>query len=212
MKFNTKTIHRGQKHEETTGAVMTPIFQTSTYAQSSPGAHKGYEYSRAANPTRTALENAFAAIENGTHGFAFSSGLAAIDCVLRLLKPGDEVIAGDDLYGGTYRIFTKMFEKYGLKFQFVDVNEVANVTNAISEKTKLVWIETPTNPLMKITDIEEISSSVKLIDSSILIAVDNTFATPYLQQPLELGSDIVMHSATKYLGGHSDIVMGALVV
>ena len=212
MKFNTKTIHRGQKHEETTGAVMTPIFQTSTYAQSSPGAHKGYEYSRAANPTRTALENAFAAIENGTHGFAFSSGLAAIDCVLRLLKPGDEVIAGDDLYGGTYRIFTKMFEKYGLKFQFVDVNEVANVTNAISEKTKLVWIETPTNPLMKITDIEEISSSVKLIDSSILIAVDNTFATPYLQQPLELGSDIVMHSATKYFGGHSDIVMGALVV
>ncbi len=212
MKFNTKTIHGGQKHEEATGAVMTPIFQTSTYAQSSPGAHKGYEYSRAANPTRTALENAFAAIENGTHGFAFSSGLAAIDCVLRLLKPGDEVIAGDDLYGGTYRIFTKIYEKYGLKFQFVDMNEVDNVTTAISGKTKLVWIETPTNPLMKITDIAAIASSVKSIDSSILIAVDNTFATPFLQQPLELGSDIVMHSATKYLGGHSDIVMGALVV
>lgn len=212
MKFNTKTIHGGQKHEEATGSVMPPIFQTSTYAQSSPGKHKGYEYSRAANPTRTALENNFAAIENGTHGFAFSSGLSAIDCVLRILNPGDEVIAGDDLYGGTYRMFTRMFEKYGLKFQYVDMNSVENVSNAISEATKLVWIETPTNPLMKIADIEAISDAVKAKNTAILVAVDNTFATPYLQQPLDLGADIVMHSATKYLGGHSDLVMGALMV
>ncbi len=212
MKFNTKTIHGGQKHEEATGSVMPPIFQTSTYAQSSPGNHKGYEYSRAANPTRTALENNFAAIENGTHGFAFSSGLSAIDCVLKMLNPGDEVIAGDDLYGGTYRMFTRMFEKYGLKFQFVDMNTVENVSNAISEATKLVWLETPTNPLMKIADIEAISKAVKAKDANILVAVDNTFATPYLQQPLDLGADIVMHSATKYLGGHSDLVMGALMV
>ncbi|MGB0879950.1 MAG: cystathionine gamma-synthase [Polaribacter sp.] len=212
MKFNTKTIHGGQKNEETTGSVMYPIFQTSTYAQSSPGVHKGYEYSRAANPTRTALENNFAAIENGTDGFAFSSGLAAIDCVLRLLNPDDEVIAENDLYGGTYRMFTKMFSKYGLKFTFVDMNSVENVTNAITKKTKLVWLETPTNPLMKIAAIAEISSAVKKINTSILVAVDNTFATPYLQQPLTLGADIVMHSVTKYLGGHSDLVMGALMV
>tara|TARA_R110002073_G_scaffold258681_1_gene421684 strand:- start:36271 stop:37419 length:1149 start_codon:yes stop_codon:yes gene_type:complete len=212
MKFNTKTIHGGQKHEESTGSVMTPIFQTSTYAQSSPGTHKGYIYSRAANPTRTALENNFAAIENGTHGFAFSSGLSAIDCILKMLNPGDEVIAGDDLYGGTYRMFTRMFEKYGLKFLFVDMDNAENVSNALSENTKLIWIETPTNPLMKIADIEAISSGVKAINSDILIAVDNTFATPYLQQPLDLGADIVMHSATKYLGGHSDLVMGALMV
>jgi cystathionine beta-lyase len=212
MKFNTKTIHGGQEHDPSTGAVMTPVFQTSTYAQSSPGQHKGYEYSRAANPTRTALENAFASIENGTHGFAFSSGLSAIDCVLRTLNPGDEVIAGDDLYGGTYRMFTKMFQKFGLKFSYVDMNEVSNVSSAISEKTKLIWIETPTNPLMKIADIEEITKAVKAVNSDVLIAVDNTFATPYLQRPLDLGVDIVMHSATKYLGGHSDLVMGALMV
>jgi len=212
MKFNTKTIHGGQKHEEATGSVMPPIFQTSTYAQSSPGVHKGYEYSRAANPTRTALENAFASIENGTHGFAFSSGLSAIDCVLKMLNPGDEVIAGDDLYGGTYRMFTKMFEKYGLKFSFVDMNDISNVTDAISDNTKIIWLETPTNPLMKIADIEEITKAVKKISSDILVAVDNTFATPYLQLPLDLGADIVMHSATKYLGGHSDLVMGALMV
>ena len=212
MKFNTKTIHGGQHHEEATGAVMPPIFQTSTYAQSSPGVHKGYEYSRGANPTRTALENSFAAIENGTHGFAFSSGLSAIDCVLRTLHPGDEVIAGDDLYGGTYRMFTRLFKKYGLEFTFVDMDVVANVTDAITEKTKLVWLETPTNPLMKIADIAVISAAVKEVESTILIAVDNTFATPYLQQPLDLGADIVMHSATKYLGGHSDLVMGALMV
>tara|TARA_R110001606_G_scaffold93144_4_gene206804 strand:+ start:54254 stop:55402 length:1149 start_codon:yes stop_codon:yes gene_type:complete len=212
MKFNTKTIHGGQNHEEATGAVMPPIFQTSTYAQTSPGVNKGYEYSRGANPTRTALENSFAAIENGTHGFAFSSGLSAIDCVLRTLNPGDEVIAGDDLYGGTYRMFTRLFKKYGLEFTFVNMDVVANVTDAITAKTKLIWLETPTNPLMKIADIAVISSAVKAVDSSILIAVDNTFATPYLQQPLDLGADIVMHSATKYLGGHSDLVMGALMV
>jgi cystathionine beta-lyase len=212
MKFNTKTIHGGQQNEEATGSVMTPIFQTSTYAQSSPGVHKGYEYSRAANPTRTALENSFAALENGTHGFAFSSGLAAIDCVLRTLNPGDEVIAGDDIYGGTYRMFTKMFSKYGLEFSYVDMSSLENITQSISEKTKLVWIESPTNPLMKIADIAVISAAVKEIHLDILVAVDNTFATPYLQQPLNLGADIVMHSATKYLGGHSDLVMGALVV
>lgn len=212
MKFNTKTIHGGQKHEEATGSVMPPIFQTSTYAQSSPGVHKGYEYSRAANPTRTALENNFAAIENGTHGFAFSSGLSAIDCVLKMLNPGDEVVAGDDLYGGSYRMFTRLFQKYGLKFHFVDMTVVSNVSDVISDKTKLVWLETPTNPLMKIADIEEIAKAVKSHNPEILVAVDNTFATPYLQRPLDLGADIVMHSATKYLGGHSDLVMGALMV
>ena len=212
MKFNTKTIHGGQKHEEATGSVMPPIFQTSTYAQSSPGVHKGYEYSRAANPSRTALENAFASIENGSNGFAFSSGLSAIDCVLRLLKPGDEIITGDDLYGGTYRMFTKLFSKYGLKFQFVDMNSIENISNAISESTKLVWLETPTNPMMKIADIKGITDVVKTANANILIAVDNTFATPFLQRPLDLGADIVMHSATKYLGGHSDLVMGALMV
>ena len=212
MKFNTKTIHGGQQPEEITGAVMPPVFLTSTFAQSSPGGHKGYAYARGTNPTRTALEKSFAAIENGTHGFAFASGMAAVDAVLRLLKPGDEVIAGDDLYGGTYRMFIQLFQKYGLEFSFVNMNNIANVTNAITPNTKLVWIETPTNPLMKIADIEAISSAVKKIESSILIAVDNTFATPYLQKPLDLGVDIVMHSATKYLGGHSDLVMGALMV
>ena len=212
MKFNTKTIHGGQTHDPSTGAVMPPIYQTSTYAQSSPGKHKGYEYSRAANPTRTALENSFAAIENGRHGFAFSSGLSAIDCVLKLLHPGDEVIAGDDLYGGTYRMFTRLFEKYGLKFHFVNMEDPKNIEPFINKNTKLIWLETPTNPLMKIADIEGITSLAKTIDKSILIAVDNTFATPYLQLPLDLGADIVMHSATKYLGGHSDVIMGALMV
>lgn len=212
MKFNTKTIHGGQKHEETTGSVMPPVFLTSTFAQSSPGQHKGYAYARGTNPTRTALEANFAALENGTHAFVFASGMAAIDAVLRLLKPGDEIIAGDDLYGGTYRMFTQLFQKYGLQFSFVNMNEVANVTNAITSKTKLVWIETPTNPLMKIANIHKITTNVKNENQEILIAVDNTFATPYLQKPLDLGADIVMHSATKYLGGHSDLVMGALMV
>ncbi len=212
MKFNTKTIHGNQHPEESTGAVMVPVFQTSTYAQNSPGNHKGYAYSRGKNPTRFALENAIASLENGTHGFAFASGLAAIDCVLRTLNPGDEIIAGDDLYGGTYRLFTELFQKYGLSFQYVNMDKPENVANAISVKTKLIWIETPTNPLMKIADIEAITKMVKQINNTILVAVDNTFATPYLQRPLDLGADIVMHSATKYLGGHSDLVMGALVV
>ena len=212
MKFNTKTIHGGQHHDPSTGAVMPPIYQNSTYAQSSPGKHKGYEYSRAANPTRSALEASLASIENGTHGFAFSSGLSAIDCVLKMLNPGDEIIAGDDLYGGTYRMFTRMFEKYGLKFHFVDMEDPTDVVKLVNKNTKLIWLETPTNPLMKIADIEIICNLVKAIDESILVAVDNTFATPYLQLPLDLGADIVMHSATKYLGGHSDVVMGALMV
>ena len=212
MKFNTKTIHGGQHHDPSTGAVMPPIYQTSTYVQSSPGKHKGYEYSRAANPTRTALEASLASIENGTHGFAFASGLAAIDCVLKILDPGDEIIAGDDLYGGTYRMFTRMFEKYGLKFHFVNMEDPSNVEKLINKNTKLIWLETPTNPLMKIADIKVISALVKARNKNILIGVDNTFATPYLQLPLDLGADIVMHSATKYLGGHSDVIMGALMV
>ncbi|TXD45961.1 cystathionine gamma-synthase [Polaribacter sp. IC073] len=212
MKFNTKTIHGGQKVEKSTSAIVPPIFQTSTYAQASVGADQEYNYSRGANPTRTALENSLASIENGTHGFAFSSGLAAIDCVLRTLKPGDEIIAGNDLYGGTYRMFTRLFEKYGLEFIYVDINFAENVAKAITAKTKLVWLETPTNPLMKIADIKAICTAVKELNSEILIGVDNTFATPYLQQPLDLGADIVMHSVTKYLAGHSDVLMGALIV
>lgn len=210
MKFNTKTIHGNQQHDPSTGAVMTPIYQTSTFAQSSPGVHKGYEYSRAANPTRTALENALASIENGTHGFAFGSGLAATDSVLKMLNPGDEVIAFDDLYGGSYRMFTRIYEKYGLKFHFVDMTNPENISAKINSNTKLIWIETPTNPLMKIADIAAICKLAK--GKNILVAVDNTFASPYLQRPLDLGADIVMHSATKYLGGHSDVVAGALIV
>ena len=210
MKFNTKTIHGNQKHDPSTGAVMPPIYQTSTYAQSSPGVHKGYEYSRTANPTRTAVENAFASIENGKFGLAFGSGLAAIDCVLKLLSPGDEVISTNDLYGGSYRIFTKIFENYGIKFHFTGMENAANIEQYITKKTKLIWVETPTNPMMNIIDIAAVSAVAK--KHSILLAVDNTFATPYLQNPLDLGADIVMHSATKYLGGHSDVVMGALVL
>ena len=210
MKFNTRAIHGNQQHEPATGAVMTPIYQTSTYAQKSPGVHQGYEYSRAANPTRTALENALASIENGTHGFAFSSGLAATDSVMKLLNPGDEIIAMDDLYGGSYRMFTKIYEKYGLKFHFVDMTNPENILGKLNDKTKLIWIETPTNPLMKIADIQAITDLAKRKD--LLVAVDNTFASPYLQNPLDWGADIVMHSATKYLGGHSDVVAGALIV
>jgi cystathionine beta-lyase len=210
MKFNTKTIHGNQQHDPSTGAVMPPIYQTSTYAQSSPGVHKGYEYSRTANPTRTAVENAFASIENGEFGLAFGSGLAAIDCVMKLLSPGDEVISTNDLYGGSYRIFTKIFENYGIKFHFIGMENADHIENYISEKTKLIWVETPTNPMMNIIDIVAVSAVAK--KHQILLAVDNTFATPYLQNPLDLGADIVMHSATKYLGGHSDVVMGALIV
>ncbi len=210
MKFNTKTIHGNQAHDPLTGAVMPPIYQTSTYAQTSPGVHKGYEYSRTANPTRTAVENAFASIENGEFGLAFGSGLAAIDCVMKLLSPGDEVISTNDLYGGSYRIFTKIFENYGIKFHFIGMENADNIEHYISEKTKLIWVETPTNPMMNIIDIVAVSAVAK--KHQILLAVDNTFATPYLQNPLDLGADIVMHSATKYLGGHSDVVMGALIV
>lgn len=210
MKFNTKTIHGNQHPEPSTGAVMPPVFQTSTYAQSSPGVHQGYEYSRAANPTRTALENALASIENGTHGFAFSSGLAATDGILKLLSQGDEVIAMDDLYGGSFRMFTKIYQRFGLQFHFVDMTQPENILDKINANTKLIWIETPTNPLMKIADIRAICDLVKGKD--ILVAVDNTFASPYLQNPLDLGADIVMHSATKYLGGHSDVIAGAVIV
>ena len=210
MKFNTKTIHGKQQHDPSTGAVMPPIYQTSTYAQASPGDHKGYEYSRTGNPTRTALENAFASIENGNFGLAFGSGLAAIDCVIKLLSPGDEVISTNDLYGGSYRIFTKIFENYGIKFHFIGMENADKIEDYISENTKLIWVETPTNPMMNIIDIEAVSKIAKKYQ--VLLAVDNTFATPYLQNPLDLGADIVMHSATKYLGGHSDVVMGAIII
>ena len=210
MKFNTKTIHGNQQLDPSTSSVMTPIYQTSTYAQTSPGEHQGYEYSRAANPTRTALENALASIENGTHGFAFGSGLAATDGILKLFSAGDEVIAMDDLYGGSFRMFTKIYQRFGLRFQFADMTNPENILEKITDKTKLIWIETPTNPLMKIVDIQAICKLVK--DKNILVAVDNTFASPYLQRPLDLGADIVMHSATKYLNGHSDVVAGAVIV
>ena len=209
MKFNTKTIHGGQQPDPSTGAVMPPVYQTSTFIQKSPGVHSGYEYSRAANPTRTALENALASIESGARGLAFSSGLAATDCVMKLLKPGDEVIAMDDLYGGTYRMFTRIYQDLGIKFHFVDMNNLDKFKSLINENTKLVWVETPTNPLMKLADIEAIAKITK--DKNLVFAVDNTFATPYLQRPLEMGADIVMHSATKYLGGHSDVIAGALI-
>ena len=212
MKFNTKTIHGGQHHDPATGAVMPPVYQTSTFVQTSPGQplNPDYEYSRAANPTRSALENALASIENGTRGLAFSSGLAATDCLLRSFKSGDEIIAMDDLYGGTYRMFTRIYKDSGIKFHFVDMNDIEKFKSLINENTKLVWVETPTNPLMKLADIQEIAKITK--EKKILFAVDNTFATPYLQKPLDLGADVVMHSATKYLGGHSDVIAGALIV
>ena len=209
MKFGTKAIHAGVHPDESTGAIMTPIYQTSTYVQDGVGNHKGYEYSRTLNPTRHALEKNIAAIENGKHGACFGSGLAAIDCVIKMLNPGDEVISTNDLYGGSYRIFKTIFEKYGIKFHFVDMNNVANVEALVNENTKLIWVETPTNPMMNIIDIEKMAKVAKKANA--MLAVDNTFATPYLQNPLDLGADIVMHSVTKYLGGHSDVVMGALV-
>jgi cystathionine beta-lyase len=210
MKFNTKTIHGGQHNDPTTGAVMPAIFQTSTFAQTSPGKPIGdYVYSRSANPTRTALEGALASIENGAKGLAFSSGLAAIDCLFRSFKAGDEIITMDDLYGGTYRMFTKIYNNSGIKFHYVDMNNLENVQSLINENTKMVWVETPTNPLMKLADIAAVAKITKA--NNILFAVDNTFATPYLQNPLDLGVDVVMHSATKYLAGHSDVVAGALI-
>lgn len=210
MKFNTKTIHGGQEPDIAYGAVMPPIYQTTTYAQSTPGGHKGYEYSRGANPTRNALESAFASLENGNYGLAFGSGLAAIDAVLKLLKPGDEVLSTNELYGGSYRLFTSIYKKFGIKFHFVNMQDIGNIEAYINENTKLLWVETPTNPMMSIIDIKACSVIAK--KHNLLLAVDNTFATPYLQQPLSLGADIVMHSATKYLGGHSDVVMGGLIV
>lgn len=209
MKFGTKAIHAGVHPDESTGAIMTPIYQTSTYVQEGVGNHKGYEYSRTQNPTRHALEKNIAAIENGKFGACFGSGLAAIDCVIKMLNPGDEVISTNDLYGGSYRIFKTIFEKYGIIFHFVDMQDRFNVEAVVNSKTKLIWVETPTNPMMNIVDIAAMSKIAK--KTGALLAVDNTFATPYLQNPLDIGADIVMHSVTKYLGGHSDVVMGALV-
>jgi len=209
MHFNSKTIHGGQEPDQAYGAVMPPIYQTSTYAQTTPGGHKGFEYSRTHNPTRQALERALASIESGEYGFAFGSGLAAMDAVLKLLKPGDEVISTDDLYGGSYRLFTKIFEDFGIQFHFVNMSNPKAVEAGITSKTKMVWVETPTNPMMNIIDIKAMAQLCK--KHKLLLAVDNTFASPYLQQPLVLGADIVMHSATKYLAGHSDVILGSLV-
>jgi len=209
-RYNTALIHGGQILDKSYNAVMPPIYQTSTYAQTSPGAHKGYEYSRTHNPTRSALERAMASIEKGKYAFAFGSGMAAIDAVLKIFQPGDEIIATNDLYGGSYRLFEKVFKKFGLKFHFVAMDNLPNVVEKITKKTKLIWAETPTNPMMRIVDIEKLSKIAK--QNKILLAVDNTFASPFLQQPLTLGADIVMHSATKYLSGHSDVILGALVV
>ena len=210
MKFGTKAVHAGVEPDPSTGAIMTPIFQTSTYVQASPGDHKGFEYSRTLNPTRKALQQALAALENGQHGLCFASGMGAADAVIKLLKPGDEVISTNDLYGGMYRMFTKVFEGFGIKFKFVDMTDPANIAAAIGPNTKMIWVETPTNPMMSIVDIAAVVDMAKGKD--ILTVVDNTFATPYLQNPLDMGVDIVLHSITKYLGGHSDVVMGCLVV
>src|SRR5687768_6747014 len=210
MKQGTKFIHAGAEPDPSTGAIMTPIYQTSTYVQAAPGKHKGFEYARSQNPTRSALEAALAIIENGKFGLAFSSGVAATDAVIKLLKPGDEVIAANDMYGGTYRLFSKVFEKFGIRFHYVNMHEADNISNYINDNTRLVWTESPTNPLMNICDIGAISSIAK--KHNVLLCVDNTFASPYLQNPLDMGADIVMHSSTKYLGGHSDVIQGALIM
>ncbi len=209
-KLATRIIHAGAEPDPSTGAIMTPIYQTSTYVQSAPGVHKGFEYARSQNPTRKALEEALAVLENGKFGLAFSSGVAATDAVIKLLNPGDEVIAASDMYGGTYRLFTKIFEKYGIKFIYVDTTDTSNIKAAVTAKTKLIWIETPTNPLMNITDISAVAAISKAAGA--WLCVDNTFASPYLQNPLDLGADIIMHSSTKYLGGHSDVIQGALIM
>ena len=210
MEFNTKVIHGGQQHDPSTGAVMPPIYQTSTYAQASPGQHKGFEYSRTGNPTRHALEKSLASIEGGTYGLAFASGLSSIDAVMKLLSPGDEVISTNDLYGGTFRLFNAIFKKFGIVFKFIGMEDADRISDHITERTKLIWTETPTNPMMNVIDIGRCAEISR--ENDLLLVVDNTFATPYLQRPLEQGADIVMHSATKYLGGHSDVVMGALVL
>lgn len=209
LHFNSKTIHGGQAPDKAYGAVMPPIYQTSTYAQTTPGGHKGFEYSRTHNPTRQALERSLANIEAGEFGFAFGSGLAAMDAVLKLLKPGDEVISTDDLYGGSYRLFTKIFEDFGIRFHFVNMSDTKNIETVINENTSMIWVETPTNPMMNVIDIKAVSKLCK--STNIMLVVDNTFASPYLQQPIVLGADIVMHSATKYLAGHSDVILGSLV-
>ncbi|MEL6559092.1 MAG: PLP-dependent aspartate aminotransferase family protein [Bacteroidota bacterium] len=210
MKFGTKAIHAGVQPDPSTGAIMTPVYQTSTYVQPSPGKHKGYEYARSKNPTREALQQSLAALENASFGLAFGSGMAAIDAIAKLLRPGDEVVSTNDLYGGSYRIFTRVFANYGIRFHFVDMGSMTEVRKAINENTRLIWSETPTNPMMNVLDIEALSKVAK--DHNVILAVDNTFATPYLQNPLDLGADIVMHSVTKYLAGHSDVVMGALML
>jgi cystathionine gamma-lyase len=210
MKFGTKAVHAGVEPDPSTGAIMTPIFQTSTYVQESPAKHKGYAYARGANPTRNALQKSIASLENGKFGLCFSSGMGATDAVIKLLNPGDEVITSNDLYGGSYRMFKRVFEKFGIKFHFLDLTDVRNIDSVLNSKTKLFWLETPTNPLMNIVDIQAFTDIAR--KNNVLTAVDNTFASPYLQNPLDLGADIVMHSVTKYLGGHSDVVMGALVV
>ncbi len=209
MKFGTKAVHAGVEPDPSTGAIMTPIFQTSTYVQAGPGDHQGYEYSRTHNPTRTALQQSLAALEGGVEAAVFSSGMAATDAIMKLLTPGDEIVSTNDLYGGTYRIFTKIFEPFGLRFSFIGMQDTASVEAAISDKTKMVWVETPTNPLMNVIDIEGMANICRA--KGIHLVVDNTFATPYLQQPLELGADIVVHSITKYINGHSDVVMGAVI-
>lgn len=206
--FGTRAIHAGQGPDPTTGAIMTPIYQTSTYVQESPGKHKGYAYARGKNPTRVALEKCIASLENAKHGLCFSSGQGAEDAIIKLLRPGDEVLATDDIYGGSYRMFTKVYEHFGIKFHFADLTDASKVEKLITDKTKMIWLETPTNPLMRILDIKTISKLGR--KKNILVAVDNTFASPYLQNPLDLGADIVVHSVTKYIGGHSDVVMGAI--
>jgi cystathionine beta-lyase/cystathionine gamma-synthase len=210
MKLSTKLIHGGIEPDPSTGAIMTPIFQTSTYVQEAPGKNKGFEYARSQNPTRQVLEEALAISENGKYGLCFGSGVAATDAVIKLLSPGDEVIAGNDMYGGTYRLFSKVFEKFGIKFHYINLSDSENISNTINDKTKLLWIETPTNPLMNIVDIEAVAKLAR--QKKIIVCVDNTFASPYLQNPLDLGADIVMHSATKYLGGHSDVIHGCLML
>src|ERR1039457_3855037 len=210
MKFATKAIHAGQEPDPTTGAIMTPIYQTSTYVQESPGKHKGYAYARGKNPTRVALEKCIASIENAKHGLCFSSGMGACDAIIKLMKPGDEVIATDDLYGGSYRMFEKIYSPFGIKFHYVNMMDANNISKFINAKTKMLWVETPTNPMMKIIDIAACAKIAK--EKNLILVVDNTFASPYLQNPLDLGADIVMHSATKYLGGHSDVVHGCLIL
>jgi cystathionine beta-lyase/cystathionine gamma-synthase len=210
MKFATKVIHAGMEPDPSTGAIMPPIYQTSTFVQAAPGDNKGYEYARSQNPTRKALETALASIENARFALSFSSGVAASDAVIRLLLPGDEVIAANDMYGGTFRLFSKIFEKTGIHFHYVNMLDPENIRGLINEKTKLIWIETPTNPLMNIVDLAAVASIAK--EKNLLFCVDNTFATPYLQNPLDLGAHIVIHSATKYLGGHSDVIHGCLML